>query len=949
MLKYRRFKQFVAVKFLGIILVFSSVILFLSATQKDSILSTINRFNAFQQIVPFEKVYVHTDKAYYTLGERIWFKTYLVDGKNCADTLSGVVYVELINQDKQVIAEVMLKVDSATCKGDIFLPDTLSPGTYQLRAYTNYQRNFGSNFFFKKNIPVFSPGNKKYEWQITRVKKEIGIATDFAYKIVLLNRKSKPQKNISVSYKISASGLKTSKGEAVTSSDGSFYIALNYPVKKQISECTVEFSVDGEKQKWKYTLPLNELLLRTGFFPEGGNFVEGVDNRVAFKITDERGVGAKAKLMIFDKDSTLLTTIVSNRFGMGTFNINPVNGGNYYAYISQNGVLYGKYYLPKPQKDSYVLFVENQRKSDVYLRAVCNSDIGNQGLWSIICQSKGEVVYTLQGKPIDGTLNAKIPKSELPAGVCQITLFNQLMIPQCERLIFIKQQSKPDMSLTTSKLQDGTHNFIIQLNDSLMKSANISLSIINRNIIDDILPFQDNIYSYLELTSELRGYIENPGYYFKDDSLMRAIYLDYLLMTQGWRKFVWEEMLTDELPIFTYSVERAIKVSGIISNFSNKIKTDDEVTMMIYKNKEKPDIMETSTDSTGRFVFYTHFSDTVKTLIQTKKKRKRNNHSIDRRLVLETKSTPLVEDYIPYSPGTDALFSVGKIQHSGEIREIVNKKYEFGDSHIIAEVTVKGVNSNNAGLGVLMKSMNLEEMEEEIRNRNNYDYPNIYYFIADNYVQATLSSPSVMAVMKKDLSKGLDGLPKSEGGSGGSGGAGRWGDKSALYEDMVNDDIVLINNQVPLYVINGDPMNGINSKTVVPIDMIDWHSLKSIKIYDTGANKYSLMGDPFRPVIVLELNDDGRIRTPHTGMRKIKLVGYYRAKEFYHPIVSEDVRRNIPEYRSTVYWNPELKCDSTGVFSFHLKRKSLPSNIDICIEGVTDYGSPVFKTFNINR
>jgi hypothetical protein len=103
----------------------------------------------------YEKIYVQTDKPYYYPGEAMWFKGY-INYKEPAwrDSLSRVVYVELINPKKEITLTKTLKIDSGLFNNDFILPDTLKAGTYYLRAYTNLNRNFGDSNFFVKPIPI---------------------------------------------------------------------------------------------------------------------------------------------------------------------------------------------------------------------------------------------------------------------------------------------------------------------------------------------------------------------------------------------------------------------------------------------------------------------------------------------------------------------------------------------------------------------------------------------------------------------------------------------------------------------------------------------------------------------------------------------------------------------------------------------------------------------------
>jgi hypothetical protein len=105
----------------------------------------------------FEKVYLHTDRETYAGNEDIWFKAYLVNGQtNVLTTTSNNLYVELISPGARIISHKLIRLDNGLGKGDFHLEDSLPAGTYRLRAYTSWMRNFGDNFIFEKSIRVIS-------------------------------------------------------------------------------------------------------------------------------------------------------------------------------------------------------------------------------------------------------------------------------------------------------------------------------------------------------------------------------------------------------------------------------------------------------------------------------------------------------------------------------------------------------------------------------------------------------------------------------------------------------------------------------------------------------------------------------------------------------------------------------------------------------------------------
>src|SRR5690606_26372875 len=116
---------------------------------------TLQKLENYKAQFPREKVYLHLDKPFYSIGEPIWFKAYLTVGAlNYLSSVSKILYVELINSSDEVTISARLPVVNGITYGDITLPDTLSEGNYRIRAYTNWMRNFDERYFFDRNIQI---------------------------------------------------------------------------------------------------------------------------------------------------------------------------------------------------------------------------------------------------------------------------------------------------------------------------------------------------------------------------------------------------------------------------------------------------------------------------------------------------------------------------------------------------------------------------------------------------------------------------------------------------------------------------------------------------------------------------------------------------------------------------------------------------------------------------
>jgi hypothetical protein len=134
------------------------VCLFSMGSRAQVLPSVQNNFAAYQKNNLHEKIYVHTNKNFYLTGEILWFKIYNTDGStNKMLDLSKVVYVELLDNKHNAVLQAKIVMSQGTGNGSFYIPFSLSNGNYQLRAYTNWMKNFDADYFFEKQITIINP------------------------------------------------------------------------------------------------------------------------------------------------------------------------------------------------------------------------------------------------------------------------------------------------------------------------------------------------------------------------------------------------------------------------------------------------------------------------------------------------------------------------------------------------------------------------------------------------------------------------------------------------------------------------------------------------------------------------------------------------------------------------------------------------------------------------
>jgi TonB-dependent SusC/RagA subfamily outer membrane receptor len=478
---------------------------------------------------PQEKVYLHLDKQTYITGENIWFKVYFLDATtHKTSTHSNILIVELINSFGKTLMTRLLKLNEGYAMGDFKIYDTVPSGLYEIRAYTSWMRNFGDDYFFKRQIEIVNP---EFSRQLYRDDK-------------LANKRLK-----------------------------------NKSIRK------------SEK-------------LDVQFFPEGGDLVAGLESRVAFKAVNELGQGVDIKGEIHNKKGDLITEFQSFYQGMGAFFIKPVEGEKYYAKILLGKEKYDEVLLPEPLKSGFTLSVNNLDSKEITIKI--KSTENNQWI-SLIGQTRGKVYFNQSRVLESGSAEVKIPQDKFPTGITQLTLFNQSLVPQCERLIFINQNDFLNIGLETDRENYVSREKIsIKINvrnpDNYPVAANFSLSVTGKDYNDNRGDFYSGIISYLVLSSDLKGRIQAPEKYFEKNTPETREALDYLMMTQGWRRFKWENVI-GEIPMkIHYEVERGLAVEGKVTRefFGIPLKFLP-VTLTVLSGFN--DVYSTRTNEKGRYLF----------------------------------------------------------------------------------------------------------------------------------------------------------------------------------------------------------------------------------------------------------------------------------------------------------------------------------------------------------
>ncbi len=560
----------------------------------------------FQSVIlPQEKVYVQNDKPYYVTGEDIWFRAYLVDAiSHVADYSSRYIYAELINPVNEVSVRIKIKPTLGAYSGYIKIPEEVPSGDYQLRFYTKFMENVDDAYFFKKKIRIGDPLGALYRTEATfsyDTKDNVIVRLQFID--VKTGKHIYPPDEVRIKNddKLIASGGQKYKKYSPDSESG-IEFELKEPKKRYGNYLYIEYDYLKKFHKEYIAIPSSDSDFDVTFLPEGGNFPAGVSSIVAFKSLNANGMGEDINGWIENGKGEQIVEIKSMHAGMGLFALNATVGEKYYAVCKNGKGIEKRYELPLSVLGVHSLKT-NWQKEQLYISVNKSAGVQPIPLYLII-HCRGSVLYAAPWDNAKEYIN--IDRKLLPSGVIHIILSDANLNPLSERLVFSRNE-KEDMKLAfnTDKAAYGKREKVkaaFSLADKENRPVMASLSV---SVTDDkdVNPETGvNILSYLLLSSELRGYIESPAYYFTDVNNTTIAELDVLMMTQGWRRYnIPPNVLKGKYEEPVSPLEIGQEISGTVTSVARKRPENNAEVGIFSTGANYFDLLKTDKD--GRFAF----------------------------------------------------------------------------------------------------------------------------------------------------------------------------------------------------------------------------------------------------------------------------------------------------------------------------------------------------------
>jgi hypothetical protein len=594
--KYPFLKTFMVLLLLGI------TQLVKAQNPQNGINDVLAKIEGYNSQLPPEKLYMQFDKPYYAVGDTIWFKAYLLNPTLKYSPLSSRLYVEVLNDSSKVIRRMACQIAYGISWGNISL-EGMREGSYSVRAYTNWMRNFGQDYFFSKAFYVANA--QKPSWLVNASSTLAGTTNDVKMAVKLTSLDNSPAGLRPMNLRVMEGKKVLFKGSTQTTAEGR--MDVNFPLPDKTAVKNLVMIAQDKDNKKIAAIPVSTNRAKdvdVQFMPEGGYLVAGLPGHVGFKAIGDDGHGVDVSGKIINTiNNTEVITFQSTYKGIGILDLAPQAGDVYIARLTLPGGQTKDVPLPAVKPSGTEIRVRNIADRDTMDVAVFMSPdlVKAGGAFYLVGQSRGTVCYGAGISTAKPFATLHVAKSQFPTGVVHFTLLNQASQPLNERLTFVDHHDNLKVDIKSGQ-NYAPHDSIpvkISVSDATGKPIQGTFSVA---VTDDAQvkadSTVDNISTRFLLSSDLKGYIEDPTYYFTGSKTSWQA-LDALLLTQGWVGYDWVAINAMKKPVFQPEYEYT--VNGRVGNVLNKPIAKADVVLLAKGRFTY--VKDTTTNADGRFSF----------------------------------------------------------------------------------------------------------------------------------------------------------------------------------------------------------------------------------------------------------------------------------------------------------------------------------------------------------
>lgn len=852
-----------------------------------------------------EKIYAQTDRPLYFPGETIWFKAYVVDGENKVTNLSEVGYAELISPRGNVIERAELSIENGYLYYQFILADDAPGGRYTLQVYTNWMQAQGTEFIFSKELIVQNVVAPNVLLSLDLEKTAYGEGDRFQADFTANDLENNPLANTEITYRTLIEGKTVATQTMQTDQEGKALLVGQLPAKLGSTDALLLVNINYRNQveSISRSIPIIRDQTDLQFLAEGGQVLVGKTANFAFRAVNEFGKPVDVSGMIMDENEEVVTTFTSSHDGMGMVNFIPEQGRKYAAKITKpyqskktyplNGVTNEGvhfYYLSKKQSFEILANTEKEIRIVVVRNGV---EIFQKS--TIIKKEKNEL---------------DLPIAEFPMGIHKVVIEDNRGEKLAERLVFFHPDRHLNIEIETDKERYQNREEIsitLRTTDSENNPvpANLSVGITDEKINNVADDKQGNILANLLMTSELKGKIHEPNYYFDETEEEAMAHLDLVMMTHGWRSYLEAPIL--DLAAATVPPERADWQSGIITDKKGK----GVAAEILLVDNPRQEVIRMKTDENGAFRFIL-VDNTYYGVIAYRD----NNQAVNIKLNPNRQTRGRTKQF------ANNVANLKKVDVNGLKMPVPEVIEEEGGVFDVAM----------AGEGLSLNEVVVTSSAQRVTSASR------------GYSVGRVTAEEINEVgMVASLASRVAGLQVGEN----SGRAD--GDQQVLIRGTST-----INGSEPIFVLDGMVINTTDGKSSV-LDNLNAEEIESVSVIKGLAATAIYGSQGANGVILITSKNSNYYNDNLKSIQQKKYKNYAYAtvrsktrklnqpSQFYQPIYKDKNTEKRTDFRNTIYWNPVVQTDGNGEATFTTFASDALTSFAVTVEGISAYGQPGYQ------
>ncbi len=531
------YKKYVMKRIILYLAVVAGSLVFISWVNTDErfIINLVRTLILYNQNYPSERVYVHLDKQFYQPGESIWFRAYI--SSTMYDDYSSAsrdLFIKVFDVFGNELIWERYPVENNTAAGVIPIPKSVEDGKYIMTAFTGWMKNMEAKDVYPVEIIISKNVNRQFLIDFKFADNFLKLNEENMAELSVYTVDHRPATGAAYSYSVNIPDEVIEKGKGKTDEEGKAAIGFNFPAyaRDKLSTLNIEVKYSGENESIVKRIPPATNNVDLKFFPEGGNIIAGIENKIAFGATDNYGFPLDIEGNLYDGNDNLVTQIKSNSIGMGIFKLNP-GSGQYKIKITNPEGIDKEFPLPEISENGLALTYEGISNNSIIITATSGkSEEIEETYWVGRMNNK---IYWGTIIRLKGSRTVEIPLINFPPGIVQINVFNKDKMNIARRFIYIGGSDKAGIKAMTDKTKYGPREKVtvsLYAGDSVSDTfkTNISLSVVNKNLVGNSYNYQSLLnphYINCRLSEESADFISRIDYHaFRDN-------IDLIMMTIG--------------------------------------------------------------------------------------------------------------------------------------------------------------------------------------------------------------------------------------------------------------------------------------------------------------------------------------------------------------------------------------------------------------------------------